>query len=434
MAALSAYLGYQERTTSGLYDKIFQKLQDLNPYLLANLTWDTDFKHDPAYAREFIHTSNGGRFSTFIFGEIAPVIDGTIHSAMGNHFVGTAPKYFSRVTDDSTIKDIFMLRSPTEAPENLKLLFEYQLAVLNNMREHDAVVEDSKGIPITHVTEIIRSVDEVSQPNLIAAHIGPKYVIPKHLATVVPSNAHKSKPKAKRVYAERNEISNPDPTPSNPDTGSVVTPSDVTIGELYDPRLLPDYGGPMFRHTHAKLVQKDMTDEDGNLIPAWQTYDKLRAGTLVLMKGQITMYQMEDKQKDGIKKFYHFNMHRTYVLARSDEPMEVKEIPRLPNFMTEMQAPTKRDAADDVLDSVFSLKRSKNSLEDSVASSSSREPGESSSAHTEAPKKVVNPRKGKTTRTKKNDGKQKDKNPNDADDIVEHNDDEDAMPIDDNVE
>lgn len=64
---------------------------------------------------------------------------------------------------------------------------------------------------------------------------------------------------------------------------------------MYDPRRLPDYAGPMFRHTFAKLVQRDT---DGNLIPAWETYDKLKPGTLV----QLVVFEMEDNKQDGFRK------------------------------------------------------------------------------------------------------------------------------------
>lgn len=118
---MSAEAAYQKRVSSGFYDEVYQKLQDLNPFLLANLTWDTDFKHDPTYAREFIHTSDGQRFSTFIFGEIAPASDGTIHSALGNHFIGTSPKYVScrSIWDNA---DIFSIPSShtSQTTPNLK--------------------------------------------------------------------------------------------------------------------------------------------------------------------------------------------------------------------------------------------------------------------------------------------------------------------------
>ena len=374
-----------------------------------------------------------------------------------------------------------MLRSPSAAPDHLRLLFEYQLSTLDRLRESDAAIEDSKGMNITHVTEIIRSCDDVSQPSLIAAHIGPKYDLPRHLQNVpTPSNSNKSKPKTKRIYAERNTSANTAGTTSNSTAREIVTPSsectsphfthalfmihttDITVGGLYDPRLLPDYGGSMFHHVHAKLVQKDITDIDGELIPMWETYDKLRTGTLVLMKGQFTMYQMEDKQRDGYKKvsfaretcsnahcdqFYQFNVHRTYVLARSEEPFEVPEKPSLPAFMKELETTNKRDAADDILDSVFSLKRAKTSSDDSGRTVIPEETPGSSSTQAMPPKvrshicakkrndsdvahlKIIDSRKTRTsTRGKKTDPKEKGKAADDMDNVEDKI--EDAMPVD----
>ncbi len=58
----------------------------------------------------------------------------------------------------------------------------------------------------------------------------------------------------------------------------------------------------MFRLVNAKLVQRDVMDENGDLIPPWQSYDKLRPGTLVLMKVQLLTFELPDCQNDGVRK------------------------------------------------------------------------------------------------------------------------------------
>ena len=68
--------------------------------------------------------------------------------------------------------------------------------------------------------------------------------------------------------------------------------SDIKPGAYYDPRLLADYGGPLFNHNQAKLVQRNIIDEDGNLTAPWLEYDKLCTGTVVLMRISLHTYSI----------------------------------------------------------------------------------------------------------------------------------------------
>ena len=56
----------------------------------------------------------------------------------------------------------------------------------------------------------------------------------------------------------------------------------IKLGALYDPRLIPDYGGPCFDHHHAQLKQLNIKDVDGKLVPPWKLYELLKPGTLII--------------------------------------------------------------------------------------------------------------------------------------------------------
>ncbi|KAI0273296.1 hypothetical protein BGY98DRAFT_998292 [Russula aff. rugulosa BPL654] len=66
--------------------------------------------------------------------------------------------------------------------------------------------------------------------------------------------------------------------------------TDIKINALYDPRLLYDYGGSVFDHTQAKLVQCA-------LIPPLDEYDNLRTGTVVLIRVSLKIYCIETLPK-----------------------------------------------------------------------------------------------------------------------------------------
>lgn len=212
-----------------------------------------------------------------------------------------------------------MLRCPTNAPDDLIILFEFQLSNLDTIRRHDAAAETSSNKVPSYVTEIIRTPPGGSEANLIATHLGPKYVIPPEAADLVKPPVGKSRSGGRRVIRSRDDHpsvtrpTNDNKAPPNRPSGqiflnvgsgrfSLMTSPDVSVGSFYDPRLLPDFGGPLFRLVHAKLLQRNVVDAHGELVPPWETYDKLRPGTLVLIKAQLMTYEIEEQKRDGYKK------------------------------------------------------------------------------------------------------------------------------------
>jgi hypothetical protein len=225
------------------------------------------------------------------------------------------PCQASTITDTSTIKDIFILRPPSNAPDDLTILYEFQLTNLNNLRRANSDVELGEGITPISITEIIRTTSSANEANLIATHLSPKYVVPPQLAAALKSGSSKNRGATKQVFHSRddhptnNRPTNNQSSPSVP-PGTVLslrlltmlTCSDVLLGAFYDPRVLPDFGGPLFQLVHAKLVQRNLTDVSDKLIPPWETYAKLHPGTLVLMKVQLLTFDIEDMQRNGSRK------------------------------------------------------------------------------------------------------------------------------------
>ena len=69
--------------------------------------------------------------------------------------------------------------------------------------------------------------------------------------------------------------------------------SEIKLGALYDPWLLPDYRGPLYNHMSAKLVQRNIVDlATGSLVAPWDEYDKLCTGTVIIMKVLLHTYTM----------------------------------------------------------------------------------------------------------------------------------------------
>ncbi len=48
----------------------------------------------------------------------------------------------------------------------------------------------------------------------------------------------------------------------------------------------------LFNHNLAKMVQRHIIDQQGELTPPWEEHDKLRTGTVVLMRISLRTYSI----------------------------------------------------------------------------------------------------------------------------------------------
>jgi hypothetical protein len=79
-----------------------------------------------------------------------------------------------------------------------------------------------------------------------------------------------------------------------PLTNSTFIEPNVSLGALYDPRHLPDYGGPVFALKHAKLVQHDVVDNNDVLIPPWEMYSACRPGSLLIANVTLHCWKIDN--------------------------------------------------------------------------------------------------------------------------------------------
>jgi hypothetical protein len=68
----------------------------------------------------------------------------------------------------------------------------------------------------------------------------------------------------------------------------------VKLDAFYEPKLMPDYGGPYFNLRANKLVQLDIRDLSGDLIPPWKMFECLRPGTVILASCTLHCFVMND--------------------------------------------------------------------------------------------------------------------------------------------
>jgi hypothetical protein len=68
------------------------------------------------------------------------------------------------------------------------------------------------------------------------------------------------------------------------------TENAIKLNALYDPCLLPDYGGSCFKHQKSKLRQLDVHDTTNEFITPWRLYEALKPGTLIMVNVSLHCY------------------------------------------------------------------------------------------------------------------------------------------------
>ncbi|KIL57048.1 hypothetical protein M378DRAFT_181766 [Amanita muscaria Koide BX008] len=280
-----------------------------------------------------------------LFGEITHSTLGTQLDCKGNHYMSTN----NFIVDKSKPKYCLALAKPTCATKNIGILFDNACQELQNVYQQLTMSEQANQFAHTDWTKSTSSTGRGPR-DLILVYFGPIYNVPPTTEatssssvpigtkrTLVDEDDDDTDGKATKPNTEvKSTPSTILSTTSNQtrDELTIPTEEEISVGAFYDPRLLPDYGGNLFHHQAAKLVQHDVRDIDLRLIPPWNYYDKLRAGTMVLCDVTMHMYQMAipnaraDQPK--VRKTFKLNAQSIRVVAKSNLPMEIRRQPELP--------------------------------------------------------------------------------------------------------
>lgn len=74
----------------------------------------------------------------------------------------------------------------------------------------------------------------------------------------------------------------------------------VTTNTFYEPTVLPDYRGELYKHVNAKLHQLDIRDADNELIAPQDWYSSLRHGTLVMIRATMHTFNWKEHRVSNL--------------------------------------------------------------------------------------------------------------------------------------
>ena len=105
----------------------------------------------------------------------------------------------------------------------------------------------------------------------------------------------------KKANEDKERMSRFNPYSTNPT--HLSTAKEVKLGGYYSPELLPDYLPHEFNLEHDQLVQHNIVDTSGELIPCWNNSVQLREGTLILCLITLHTWNIPGTGREGYKNF-----------------------------------------------------------------------------------------------------------------------------------
>ncbi|KAF8438099.1 hypothetical protein L210DRAFT_866829 [Boletus edulis BED1] len=289
--------------------------QDFVRHVVANNVWDYRSAHTPSQ-----------NFDSILIGEIRPATCGTRFSARGNHYMGSQLNP-TKIEDKTRVKSVFILGKPTAGPQGLRNLFDNQLITLCDVIEQDKVSVPGKNLTVKEWTSRAGS-DASVLPDYIHVVTEPMYVASPSTQS---SDRNARSPKKKKLVSDRTNSHDVDSlvsddahsrTAAGPSNNKADDANDskyiaLTTNMLYPPNVLPDYGGDLFSHVHAKLRQLDIRNVDDELVHPQDWYSKLRQGTLVMVRASLHAFTWDNRR------VYQLTGHTIRALVPSE--LEIEE-------------------------------------------------------------------------------------------------------------
>ncbi|KAF9057097.1 hypothetical protein BJ165DRAFT_1520501 [Panaeolus papilionaceus] len=217
-------------------------------------------------------------FSTILFGQCEGKNAGSRFGPIGSYY----PKDNEPMNDGSSARNIISIACPSSATNTIEVAWENQtqeIARLQEVVQQKLDSPDMKGILTT------TSACEVS----IRVATRPIYVRNRNNDMATPSTQKpRATGKVKLTKENQHTVEIKDLT-SIPTASNTQEPK-IGPGKLYNVKHFPTYKGDFFQHTNSKILQHDVYDLNGNLVPPWRVHEVLKPGVLALFEGVFTVW------------------------------------------------------------------------------------------------------------------------------------------------
>ncbi|THV04515.1 hypothetical protein K435DRAFT_850777 [Dendrothele bispora CBS 962.96] len=254
--ASSSTLSAAERRTrhGGVFDTIVVQKVGFGPCGLASKDYNIHFKKVPHWGNnEKFVNARGGEFKAEFIGEL---VRGTVCHPMGNYAV------------------------PQKEADGV------YVATLYN------IIED---LSTPRVKMFVAQSDDSQLSDLINISTEPLYI-----KKLTPANDKVASPsKMTKVSYNKDNKDNDGSQGSSSDGSTGAFHVDLywlfLVGDLFNPSLMPGYGGGWFNHSkNCKVQQLDIRDLRGDLIPPYDTWMWIKEGMLVFVKATLHVFNIDN--------------------------------------------------------------------------------------------------------------------------------------------
>ncbi|KAJ7790967.1 hypothetical protein B0H14DRAFT_3568348 [Mycena olivaceomarginata] len=343
------------KTGKTFYARIVEEAQAMGEtYLPAHDIDVSFFRTDPnAKGNINYQKADGTPFVANFIAEIGSEAQGTCMEG----YPRKLPAYNWQPYNDANTKShrmVLALRCPTEAPLELRTMFQDGAAVCDALRIADEKVELEKNENFV-VTDIVHcTVEDI----IVLLRLHPTYEVSYSGGSRTPTSAP-STPRRRVMRVGSTTTSSE--TSENAEDVEMAAPPQRKVGDTYPPSALSDVQGPAFQFEKAVLTQREYHDLNGNLIAPGELYGTLTEGTLVLVTVSFVAYIMTDQTTErGLpasdKKIYHLLVDKLKILDHGDGEPWSPTAPTMPGPRDTPFSPKKkpRDEATDAAFNNFS--------------------------------------------------------------------------------
>ncbi|KAJ7830077.1 hypothetical protein B0H14DRAFT_3465116 [Mycena olivaceomarginata] len=198
-------------------------------------------------------------YHAVVFGEIADATHGTVVRANGNHYEGGLEAAFKPVSDKNAPRHVLVLKTPTDAPDELINKFFDQIAFARELENVERAIDRKSGKTNVLYKGALRSSTSTSdRQDLLQVH---RKHGKKNLQSLRVRRRRDSSPEP--AVVEERETNKFKYKSGDWTDFELPLDSEIRLGAGYDPRVYYDFNGPpYFMLESAMATQLNICDHN----------------------------------------------------------------------------------------------------------------------------------------------------------------------------
>ncbi|KAJ7859495.1 hypothetical protein B0H14DRAFT_2577153 [Mycena olivaceomarginata] len=233
---------------------------------------------------------------------------------------------FKPVSDKNAPRHVLVLKTPTDAPDELTNKFFDQIAFARELENVEKATTEKLGKTPSNTENAAgaASTPQAQEENLQSLCVRRRRDSSPEPAVVEEHETNKFKYKS----GDQTDFELP-------------LDNEIRLGAGYDPRVYYDFNGPpYFMLESAMATQLNICDHNKALIPPWKLYNAFRPGALIMAIVQVSTFGFTERSR--VRKTFQLEAKQIWVYDEGDGPVAIRRppVPRNPtDFSPAMSTP-----------------------------------------------------------------------------------------------